>query len=96
VVTSFVGGLADLLLIVFGGLFLAAQPDLYRQGTLLLLPPGKSRERIGGTLVASGTALRRWLLGQLIAMLLVLVLTGLACGDRRAGRPGARPARRLR
>ena len=28
VVTSFVGGLADLLLIVLGGLFLAAQPGL--------------------------------------------------------------------
>jgi predicted PurR-regulated permease PerM len=77
VVTSFVGGLADLLLIVFGGLFLAAQPGLYRQGFLLLLPPGGSRERVAGTLDASGTALRRWLLGQLVAMLLVFVLTGL-------------------
>jgi predicted PurR-regulated permease PerM len=76
-VTSFVGGLADLLLIVFGGLFLAAQPGLYRQGFLLLLPPGGSRERVAGTLDASGTALRRWLLGQLVAMLLVFVLTGL-------------------
>lgn len=71
------GGLADLLLIVFGGLFLAAQPGLYRQGFLLLLPPGGSRERVAGTLDASGTALRRWLLGQLIAMLLVFVLIGL-------------------
>src|ERR671918_533119 len=40
VVTSFVGGLADLLLIVFGGLFLAAQPGLYREGLLLLFPAG--------------------------------------------------------
>ncbi len=77
VVTSFVGGLADLLLVVFGGLYLAAQPALYRDGVLLLLPPGGSRERVAGTLDASGTALRRWLLGQLIAMLLVFVLTGL-------------------
>jgi predicted PurR-regulated permease PerM len=77
VVTSFVGGLADFLLIVFGGLYLAAQPDIYRRGLLLLLPPGGSRERLAEAFDASGTALRRWLLGQLIAMMLVFVLTGL-------------------
>ena len=77
VVTSFVGGLADLLLIVFGGLYLAAQPGLYRRGVLLLLPAGRSRERIAGTLDASGAALRLWLLGQLVAMAFLFVLTGL-------------------
>jgi predicted PurR-regulated permease PerM len=77
VVTSFVGGLADFLLIVFGGLYLAAQHDLYRRSLLLLLPPGGSRERLAEVFDASGTALRRWLLGQLIAMMLVFVLTGL-------------------
>jgi predicted PurR-regulated permease PerM len=77
VVTSFVGGLADLLLIVFGGLYLAAQPGLYRRGVLLLFPAGPSRERIAGTLDASGAALRLWLLGQLVAMAFLFVLTGL-------------------
>jgi predicted PurR-regulated permease PerM len=77
VVTSFVGGLADLLLIVFGGLYLAAQPGLYRRGALLLFPAGPSRERIAGTLDASGAALRLWLLGQLVAMAFLFVLTGL-------------------
>jgi len=77
VVTSFVGGLADLLLIVFGGLYLAAQPGLYRRGVLRLFPAGRSRERIAGTLDASGEALRRWLLGQLVAMAFLFVLTGL-------------------
>ena len=43
----------------------------------MLLPPGGGRERIAGTLDARSTALRRWLLGQLIAMILVFVLTGL-------------------
>lgn len=77
VVTSFVGGLADLLLIVFGGLYLAAQPGLYRKGLLLLFPAGASRQRIAGTLDASGAALRLWLLGQLVAMTFLFVLTGL-------------------
>ena len=77
VVTSFVSGLADLLLIVFGGVYLAAQPGLYRNGLLLLFPPGASRQRIAGTLDASGGALRLWLLGQLVAMAFLFVLTGL-------------------
>jgi predicted PurR-regulated permease PerM len=77
VVTSFVGGLADFLLIVFGGLYLAAQPGLYRRGILLLFPAGGSRERIAGTLDASGEALRLWLLGQLVSMTFLFVLTGL-------------------
>jgi len=77
VLYSFVGGLADLLLIAFGGLYLAAQPGLYRRGVLLLFPADGPRERIAGTLDASGAALRLWLLGQLVAMAFLFVLTGL-------------------
>jgi predicted PurR-regulated permease PerM len=77
VVTSFVGGVADFLLVVFGGLYLAAQPDVYRHDLLLLLPPGDGRARVADTMDASGKALCRWLLGQLLAMLFVFVLTGL-------------------
>jgi predicted PurR-regulated permease PerM len=77
VLTAFASGLADLLLIVFGGLYLAAQPGLYRRGALLLLPAGGSRERLAGTLDASAAALRLWLLGQLIAMVAIFLLTWL-------------------
>jgi len=77
VLASFVGGLADFLLIVVGGLYLAAQPGLYRRGMLLLFPADGPRERIAGTLEASGAALRLWLLGQLVAMAFLFVLTGL-------------------
>jgi predicted PurR-regulated permease PerM len=77
VLTSFVSGLADFLLIVVGGLYLAAQPGLYCQGVLLLFPDEGPRERIAGTLAASGAALRLWLLGQLVAMAFLFVLTGL-------------------
>jgi hypothetical protein len=96
VVTSFVGGLADLLLIVFGGLYLAAQPGLYRRGVLRLFPSGRSRERIAGTLDASGEALRRWLLGQLVAMAFLFVLTGLGLWAIGVPAALARPARRPR
>jgi len=77
VLTSFVGGLADFLLIVAGGLYLAAQPGLYRHGVLLLFPADGPRARIADTLEASGAALRLWLLGQLVAMAFLFVLTGL-------------------
>jgi predicted PurR-regulated permease PerM len=87
VVTSFVAGLADLLLIVFGGVYLAAQPGLYRKGLLLLFPPDDSRKHIADTLDASGAALRLWLLGQLVAMTFLFVLTGL--GLWAIGVPGA-------
>jgi predicted PurR-regulated permease PerM len=75
--TSFVGGLANFLLIAVGGLYLAAQPGLYRRGILLLFPAGRARERVSDTLDASGAALRLWLLGQLVAMAFLFVLTGL-------------------
>jgi predicted PurR-regulated permease PerM len=77
IITSFVGGLADLVLIVFGGIYLAAQPGLYRAGILALSPAGRSREVVAETLDASGAALRLWLVGHLVAMAFLFVLTGL-------------------
>lgn len=77
VVSSFAGGVADFLLVVFGGFYLATQPDLYRRGFLLLFPPGDGRESVAGALDASGAALRLWLLGQLVSMTFLFVLTGI-------------------
>lgn len=70
------GGVANLLLILMGGIYLAAQPGLYRTGLLKLVPP-RAREAVGDAVDASGRALRLWLGGQLMAMLMVGVLTGL-------------------
>lgn len=66
--------LTDLLLVTFGGLYLAAQPRLYRRGLLALLPDG-ARERASRVLSASGSALQRWLVGQLLAMAVVGTMT---------------------
>lgn len=68
-------GLADVLLAVVAGVYFAAQPKLYRRG-LLKLVPQDSRGKVGDALEDSGVALRRWLMGQLLAMLIVGVLTG--------------------
>ena len=70
------GGAADVILVLFLALYFAVDPKMYRNGFLLLLPQG-ARERVGGALDASGVALRRWLLGQLGAMAIVGLLTGI-------------------
>ena len=69
-------GLADLLLILVGGIFIAAQPALYRRGLLALLPKG-SQALAADALDQSGTALLLWLRGQLLSMLAVAIFTGI-------------------
>lgn len=58
------------------GLYLAADPRLYRSGLVRLVPP-HHRERIEEALFASGQALSRWLLGQGVSMLFVGASTAL-------------------
>ncbi|GAB1583509.1 AI-2E family transporter [Phyllobacterium phragmitis] len=70
------GTAANLLLLLAAGVYLAANPDLYRRGILLLAAPGVRRE-LADTLAALFDALRLWLLGQLLAMLFVGILTAL-------------------
>jgi len=66
--------LTDALVMIFLGLYLAADPDLYRRGVLHLVPVG-GRKRALLALDASGEALRKWLMGQLAAMVAVGCLT---------------------
>ncbi|MFN3945852.1 MAG: AI-2E family transporter [Allosphingosinicella sp.] len=68
------GGIAHTLLVVVGGIYLAAQPDLYRKGLLKLIPKG-SRGLAAEGLDDSGKALKLWLLGTLVSMVLVGSLT---------------------
>lgn len=68
-------GIASFLLVLFGGVFLAAQPAFYRTGAIKLIPPAR-RGLIAEAMDESETALRLWLKGQLISMIIVGVLTG--------------------
>lgn len=74
-VTAF-GAVADLALVLFLAVYLAADPRTFRRGFLALLPASQ-RDRVGDALDASGVALRKWLAGQLGAMLMVGVCTSL-------------------
>jgi predicted PurR-regulated permease PerM len=70
------GAVVQLLIVAFGGIYFAGNPDIYRNGFLKLFPEG-GRERVAGVIDTSARALRLWLLGQLITMTIVGVLTGL-------------------
>ena len=69
-------GIADTVVVLVAGVYIAVQPAWYRSGVLKLLPPGR-RDVVNEALSQSGDALRHWLKGQLISMLAVGVLTGL-------------------
>ncbi len=72
---SLVGGIADALIVIVAGIYLAVQPHLYRKGLLALFPQ-KRRSVIKQALDESGEALRLWLKGQLISMAVIGTLTG--------------------
>lgn len=73
---SFGNSLANVLVVLAGGIYLAAQPGLYRTGLLKLVPPAR-RNLAAEALDDTGRALRRWLLGQLVSMAIIGLLTGI-------------------
>ena len=85
---SVFGGLGDVVLVAFLALYLAADPATYRNGFLALIP-GRARDAVGDALDKAGLALRKWLVGQLGAMLFVGVVT--AVGLWAVGVPMAIP-----
>lgn len=75
-ILSLGSGLADVLVVLVAGIFLAAQPRFYLAGAIKLVPPAR-RALVGEAMDESETALRLWLKGQLIAMVAVGLLVGL-------------------
>lgn len=71
-----VGAITSLVILVVLTFFLAAKPELYRKGTVRLVPPEK-RAMAEDTLSALAHALRWWFLGQLASMALLGVTVGL-------------------
>ncbi|MFP5350532.1 MAG: AI-2E family transporter [Gammaproteobacteria bacterium] len=73
-VTTTFGAMANLGIVLLMALFLAAQPSLYINGLVRLVPIPR-RRRAHEVLKATGHTLRRWLVGQLVLMLVVTILT---------------------
>lgn len=74
--TAVGGALSGLVIVLVGGLYLAAQPTLYAGG-LLRMVPVRSRKQVAETLDAIAESLRNWLKGQGLGMLFVGIATGL-------------------
>lgn len=68
--TRTLGAVGSIGLVLVLGVYLAADPQLYRRGVVRLVPPAW-REVVDGALLASGQVLSRWLFGQSISMLFV-------------------------
>ncbi len=66
-----------LIIMVISGIYLAAQPELYRQGLISLFPP-KMHRRAADIFDETAVALRLWLIGQLVQMVLIGTLSALA------------------
>ena len=73
-VTSTFAALAGLILVIFLAVYVAASPRVYHGG-LMRLFPRPARPRAGEVLTAVATVLRRWLVTQLIAMVVIGVVT---------------------
>jgi predicted PurR-regulated permease PerM len=65
------------IIMVISGGYLAAQPGLYRRGLIWLFPPSK-HARAAEIFDGIGEALRLWLIGQLVEMVLIGALSTFA------------------
>lgn len=69
------GVVANMVIVLFVGLYLAYEPKIYTGGIVKLTPPA-SRGRAREVLNHLGETLWRWLLGRLFSMAVIGVLTG--------------------
>ena len=76
VFSTALGAIVNTLFAIVLGVYLAANPGLYRQGIVLLVPKER-RERADEIVQAVTANLWQWLLGQFIMMVLVGILTGI-------------------
>jgi predicted PurR-regulated permease PerM len=68
------GAFGNVLIIAFVGIYFAAQPGIYIDG-LITLVPHKKRARAREVMAEIGRTLSKWLLGKFVSMLLVGTLT---------------------
>jgi predicted PurR-regulated permease PerM len=71
------GGIGDAVIFLLIGVFVAADPATYRERVLEFLPL-RQRQSVALLLDEASKCLRRWLIGQLAAMLLLAALTWIA------------------
>ena len=70
------GVLGDIYIVLFLGIFFTVSPKVYAEGIIKLVPV-KSRDKAWHVVNQVGTNLTKWLKGQLLAMLVVAILTAI-------------------
>lgn len=70
------GYMGDFLIIIVIGIFFTASPNLYLNGIIQLIPPGK-RAKADGVVEKLATGLKKWLAGRFLSMLAVFILTSI-------------------
>ena len=78
ILSSLVGVLTGFTIFLFVGVFVAMNPEVYKDGLIRLVPPSR-RDRTRAILDEMGHQLRRWLFGRLVGMIFIgaAVTTGL-------------------
>src|SRR5439155_24448914 len=71
---SVTNGIGDTILAIVGGIYLAAQPHLYKTGLLKLIP-SDHRDVASDALDCADLGLALWLRGRMVSMLVVGMLT---------------------
>ncbi|NKE69971.1 AI-2E family transporter [Candidatus Manganitrophus noduliformans] len=73
------GMIANLVIVLFIGLYMAINPSLYKRGVIRLVPKEK-RGRAETVLNRVGYILQWWLIGRVIAMIVIGLLTAVGLG----------------
>ena len=73
------GILGDLYVVLIIAIFFTVSPRLYRDGIIKLVPP-RGKDKAKDVMDELGESLKKWLKGQLFAMLVVTILTATALG----------------
>lgn len=74
VLSSTVAVFAGILLVIFLAIYVAVSPGTYRRG-LMFMVPARSRERADIIINAVTVMMRRWLITQLIAMVMIGIVS---------------------
>ena len=74
VVSGLIGALTSLIIILFVGLYGAAEPGTYQKGFIFLVPRHR-RRRAAEVIAEIGDTLQWWLIGKFISMAIIGVLT---------------------
>ena len=77
IVSSIIGAIGGLLIILMIALYIAVDPETYREGIVHLVPH-QNRKRAREVLINLAETLREWLFARLLAMLAIGAITGIA------------------